>query len=104
VPYRWAVRGVIGMAEWFKRMSRGMKVVTILYALIVGFVLFANVRDYLQALNEARYALREGNTALAEEYLEYAHRRVKSIFITLFFFIPILVAPIVQHTKRIKGA
>ncbi|RLI30859.1 hypothetical protein DRO48_02300 [Candidatus Bathyarchaeota archaeon] len=93
------------MAEWFKCMSKGMKVATILYVLIVGLVLSSNIIEYHRAMDEARYALKEGDIAQAEEYLEYARGRVRSFFVTLCFsfilFLPIYQAA--QRSKRTKG-
>jgi|GEM_PF-6952598 len=71
-------------------MKRSIKIIIIFYIIILSFIFFMNIRDYYFYMEDARKYIREGNEELAELCLDYAHSRIRGIFIALSFSIPFL--------------
>jgi hypothetical protein len=72
------------------KKKESIKIITIIYIVILFFIIFLNIRDYYLAMEEAKNYIKEGKTILAEESINYAHSRIRGIFIILSFSILIL--------------
>ncbi len=80
-------------------MSRRMKALIVVMSLIFGFIVASYLNSYYWAMDKAREYMREGDYELAEDMLDFAHSRIRNMFILILFWTSIMT-PIIYHSRK----
>lgn len=81
-------------------MKKGLMIFNVSMIFLLILSIFLYVRDYYEGIDEAKEAMREGNYEFAEEMIDYAHRSIRNLFITLLFWVPIMYSINHYYRKR----
>ncbi|MEM3884383.1 MAG: hypothetical protein QXF74_04635 [Nitrososphaerota archaeon] len=80
-------------------MSKWIKAFIVLMSILLALSIILYLRDYYEAMNKAKEYGEKGDYEEMELMLDFAHSRIRSIFITLGIGLAIL-GPIIYYYRK----